>query len=317
MDTPHNMDSRKSLVDDMITIDLKDLLIAIWSRRILFIACVLISCLLTTLIALSKPNIYYSEATLIISPSHSGNSVGIASSLGSLARFAGVTPNNDMKITSALEILKSRAFLISFINEHALDIPLAATSHWSEQEQKWVINHEVYDEKNATWLNEMDSNGDSRPSDMELYEQLFDRLRIALDKNQQILRIGFESQSPIAAADWTKWLISDLNAFLSQRDIDTAEQKIANLTEQISKTSESQLQSVLYDLVAEQMEVIVLASNAENYAFTVIDPPLVPEKKLKPNRKVYVAGGFLLGVILAILITTIQYSYTVYSKRTE
>lgn len=311
------MDSRKSLVDDMITIDLKDLLIAIWSRRILFIACVLISCLLTTLIALSKPNIYYSEATLIISPSHSGNSVGIASSLGSLARFAGVTPNNDMKITSALEILKSRAFLISFINEHALDIPLAATSHWSEQEQKWVINHEVYDEKNATWLNEMDSNGDSRPSNMELYEQLFDSLRIALDKNQQILRIGFESQSPIAAAVWTKWLISDLNAFLSQRDIDTAEQKIANLTEQISKTSESQLQSVLYDLVADQMEVIVLASNAENYAFTVIDPPLVPEKKLKPNRKVYVAGGFLLGVILAILITTIQYSYTVYSKRTE
>ena len=72
--------SRKGLTDNIVTIDLVNLAAVLWSRRNLFAACVLISSLLTTLVALNKPNIYYSEATLIISPSHSGNSVGIASS---------------------------------------------------------------------------------------------------------------------------------------------------------------------------------------------------------------------------------------------
>ena len=129
--------------------------------------------------------------------------------------------------------------------------------------------------------------------------------------------IQFKAKTMKDLKEWTERLIADLNKHLSERDITTAKQKIRFLNSQISKTSESRLQSVLYDMIAEQMEILVLAEQPVNYAFTVIDPPIVPIERFKPNRTRYIAAGVLLGLVLALGASLAQYTYSRNKRRTS
>ena len=50
----------------------------------------------------------------------------------------------------------------------------------------------------------------------------------------------------------------------------------------------------------------MLAKVSEQYALTVIDPPLIPEKKSKPNRALICILGTLLGGMLSVLIILVR-----------
>ena len=58
----------------------------------------------------------------------------------------------------------------------------------------------------------------------------------------------------------------------------------------------------MYNLIESETKNKMLANTRQEFAFRVIDKAVVPEEPFKPNRKLIVLFGGLIGVILGIFV---------------
>ena len=98
-----------------------------WEKKILIIALSFLFAIFSCIYALSKPNIYTSDATLY-SNDEDGNDLAAFSSLGGLSRLAGIdfeTKSSD-KYTLAIRTMSSREFLHGVIEKYDLTLDVMA-----------------------------------------------------------------------------------------------------------------------------------------------------------------------------------------------
>ena len=91
------------------------------------------------------------------------------------------------------------------------------------------------------------------------------------------------------------------NERLRARAIDEATRNIAFLNAQIPQTSVVEVQHAIYNLIESETKTLMLANVRKEFAFTVIDPAVPPERKYRPKRSVYVAFGLFLGLAIGVL----------------
>jgi len=53
-------------------------------------------------------------------------------------------------------------------------------------------------------------------------------------------------------------------------------------------------------MIAQQIETGMMAEVKENFAFKVIDPPMVPDRKIKPKRSKIVLVSLVVSLFLGI-----------------
>ena len=58
----------------------------------------------------------------------------------------------------------------------------------------------------------------------------------------------------------------------------------------------------IYTMIAQQVETAMMAEGKENFSFKVIDPPMVPDKKIKPKRAQMVVLSFVVSLFLAVFV---------------
>ncbi|MBA6364988.1 LPS O-antigen length regulator, partial [Colwellia sp. BRX8-8] len=153
-------------------IDLAELWRAIWSGKYIIIVISFIFAVSSIAFALSKPDVY--KASILLAPASSDSAGGmgaLAGQFGGLASLAGISlgGGGTDKTALALEIIKSRAFLETFIIKHELLVPLMASENWNRATDSLVINKEIYDSKNKKWLREASYPKKSEPSSWEAY----------------------------------------------------------------------------------------------------------------------------------------------------
>ena len=113
-----NVNTNAKHIDDD-EIDLRELFSAIWDGKALIIAVTSVFAVLAVVYALLQPNIYRSEA--LLAPVQDGDSASsLASKFGGLASLAGVSlpGGGSDKTAFAIEYIKSRAFLKTFMQKH-------------------------------------------------------------------------------------------------------------------------------------------------------------------------------------------------------
>jgi uncharacterized protein involved in exopolysaccharide biosynthesis len=62
-------------------------------------------------------------------------------------------------------------------------------------------------------------------------------------------------------------------------------------------------------MIAQQIETGMMAEVKENFAFKVIDPPLAPDKKIKPQRVQIVLLSLVFSLIIGIGIALFMECY--------
>jgi len=67
------------------------------------------------------------------------------------------------------------------------------------------------------------------------------------------------------------------------------------------------MQSVFYQLIAEQTKTLMLAEVSEEYVFKTLSPAKVAEEKSQPKRVLIAILGFMLGGMLTIVIVLIRH----------
>ena len=183
-----------------------------------------------------------------------------------------------------LATLSSRNFISSFIADNKL-MRLIFADKWDETSKMWKAKTP------ADIPTPLDAS--------DVFQKSI--LKVTSDKKTGLVTLAIEWKDPRQAAAWANELVSRINYHEKQAAIKEAEQSIAYLKAQLSKTSVVEMQQVIYQLMEMQTKKIMLANVRDQYAFKVIDPAVAPEKRLKPKRKLIVMVGASLGLLISIM----------------
>ncbi|EOI6603623.1 Wzz/FepE/Etk N-terminal domain-containing protein [Vibrio parahaemolyticus] len=288
---------------DSDEIDLRELFAAIWKGKWIIIAMTFVFAVGSVLYALSLPNIYKADALLAPTESSGGGLSKMAGQLGGLAALAGVnlgggqTSQTDL----AVQVMKSRQFVDSFINKHDLLVPLLAAKDWDLATNQLVLDEEIYNHTTGEWLREPEGLRGSTPTAQEAFRVFSEEvLSVKQDKETGLYVVSVKHYSPYVAKQWVDWLIEDINKVMRERTIAETSQNLAYLNTQLRKTAVADMQSTFYKLIEEQTKSLMLAEVQEEFVFKIVDPAVIPELKDGPKRAIICVLGILLGGILGI-----------------
>jgi uncharacterized protein involved in exopolysaccharide biosynthesis len=131
-------------------------------------------------------------------------------------------------------------------------------------------------------------------------------LAIREDKRTGLLTIDVDWEDPAVAAKWANGFVALANERLRARAIDEATRNIAFLNAQIAQTSVVEVQRAIYNLIESETKTLMLANVRMEFAFTVIDPAVPPERKNRPKRSLYVLFGLFLGFAIGVLAAYVR-----------
>ncbi len=254
--------------------------------------------------SLSLSNVYQSES-LVESARDNENSLGqAAAQIGQLASLAGFSlgSGGSSNVASDLAILESRAFLRGFIERNDIIIPLFAGNEWSINDQRLILDSEIYSEKSKTWTRKVNPPQKPEPSLNEAVEKFKEIFKVEHDLTSGLITLSVEFYSPIYAHDWLSALISDFNLYVKSKEVNVIEQNIAYLESQATQVENAGMRTVFYSLLEEQQKKVMLAHSSDEYVFRIIDPAFVPEKKAGPKRALICVAGALLGFFLSVFV---------------
>lgn len=272
-------------------LSLIDLWIIIWRRKWLWLTLGPLAGIVGIIVALNSTDIYRSEVLLAPASDEEGGGglAALAGQFGGLATMAGINIGGGSDTATALATLKSRQFLLPYLQEKNL-----AT----------ILFYEEWDAESATWIKTNERRGaQGEPTDSELVERFQqDVLKISEDKQSGLVTLGIEWEDPALIAQWANDLSIRINAHLKEKAKAETEKNLEYLKDQLEETQVIEIRESLYALIESQTQNAMLANAKEEFAFRILDPAYVPEERIRPKRSLIVIASGLLGGFLGIFL---------------
>ena len=222
-----------------------------------------------------------------MTPAQDPNSSALSSlrgQLGGLSSFIGNIPSSsgEIDIYTSLAILHSRTFTEKFINNKDI-LPILFSDKWDTEKGEWK----------------------SKPPTKAAADMLFKKIRFSDYNNQKnLISFSIDWRDPVIAAEWANSYIDLLNDYIREQAIDEASKSIAFLEQKLEQTSVVSFQTILYGMIEQQTQTIMLADARKDYSFKIIDAAVAPEDRERPNRTIILVlatfGGFSLSLFYAV-----------------
>jgi hypothetical protein len=135
----------------------------------------------------------------------------------------------------------------------------------------------------------------------KLYEAMKDHFDSDYNLKNGTLSIGFIDRSPAQAKVMLGYYVDALRDQLRAQTAQTSTSAINSMTEEVSRTTDPMLQTELYEFIAFQIQKRTTAQAEVEFAFDVIEPPVVPDRKYSPRPMVDCA-------LAAILVPLLMFS---------
>jgi uncharacterized protein involved in exopolysaccharide biosynthesis len=243
-----------------------------------------VSTILALLAAFLITPIYRAEVLLApVTEEKTGALGALAGQFGDLAALTGVSLGNSKdKSAEAIAALKSRSLATAFFKE-ANVLPVLFPREWDAEKKAW-------------------KDKDDAPTDWEAYEEFDEDIRfVSVDRKTGLVTLMIEWKDPIRAAQWANKFVNMANTRLRTEAVEDAEKSISYLEKQLRVSGEVEIQQSIYRLIEAQTKKRMVANTREEYAFKVIDPAVVPEKKVRPKRALIVLFGLMLGAMAGVI----------------
>ena len=261
-----------------------DVLQALWRWRILLaISAVASGAVFAAYAWLAHP-IYKVDAVLIVAQSQdqAGSLGPLLGQLGGLASLAGGMLNTGAEADEAIAVLKSRSIGEQFIRDNNL-LQTIFAARWDSVGRRWRPSRFSTD-----------------PTIQDAYKIFDARIRsVSVDQKSGLITLSMRWTDPAQAAAWTATLIKLVNAKMKEAEIVEARKSLDFLNQELRKTNVLEIQQAIYRLVEVQTRRIMLANVRDEFAFRVIDAPIVPDlnKFESPNRSLLTVLGIVLGFL--------------------
>jgi uncharacterized protein involved in exopolysaccharide biosynthesis len=240
-----------------------------WRHKYLIAAVALFTTLVAIAYALLATPYFRGEAVIIEAGDRAGGDLSsLAGQLGGLAGLAGVELPLGDQGKEAQAVLRSRDLAQQFVSRYELTNEFApkrppAQGMWFAVE---ALRNKV--------------------------------MKIRDDKRAGTVIVSFDWTDPAQAAKWANDFVALANDQLRARAIADSSRNITYLREQAKQTDVVELQKVMYRLIESETKTLMLANGRIEYAFSVVDPAVVPQMRVRPRRKVIAMIGLAIGALL-------------------
>ena len=225
----------------------------------------------TIIVSFVMTTIY--EAKAIIMPAVK---TGESSGAGLLAAQFGISTPASSSMSEIVNLLKSNVLKEEIIKKHNL-LPI------------------LIKEKNLRGKSE----------DQKIWSgirYLQDTLKVVPNQKDNSVHVSMQFKDPKIAANILNYTLLELTDHMSNEARRVADTNKKYLESQIDRTADPFIKTKIYTLIAQQIETAMMAEVKEIFAFKILDPPRIPDKKIKPKRTQMVIIAFLVSLFLGIFI---------------
>jgi uncharacterized protein involved in exopolysaccharide biosynthesis len=287
----------------------------IWKRRKMIGGIVVVTVFATVIISFFMTNIYQAKA--VIMPVTARDSGSGSASLALLAQQFGGLPGISMPgSTSASEIvclLKSHILREKIIQQYNL-LPILFYKQWDAKRQTWKkgggtsfnLNPLYYisslGKAFAPQTRDAQKKDPDIPDTWDALRLLNEIVMISQDFKQNTITISTDFHDPDMTARIVEYFLVTLTNYMSSEAKRVAATNRKYLEEQLGSTTDPFIKQKTYNMIAQQIETGMMAEVKENFAFKVIDPPLAPDKKIKPKRAQMVMLSLIVALFVGIFV---------------
>ncbi|HWS68415.1 MAG TPA: GNVR domain-containing protein [Steroidobacteraceae bacterium] len=245
----------------------------VWDQKYLVLAISLICGVIATIYALTATPMY--RAQIVVTQARD-NSMGGAGSLmgqlGGLASMAGLDLGANGENPERPAVLRSRGLVDAFIKRYSL-AP--------------VINRNTKQPTSDWWAVES-----FRSRVLDIHEE----------KLKSTTTITIDWGDPVVAARWANDFVGLANELLRARAIQESTRNLEYLNKQLPQTPLVEIQQAIYRLIEAETKSLMVAHGRAEYAFTIVDPAVVPEFRVSPRRTLMVVSALFAGGFLGSLV---------------
>lgn len=289
--------------EDLDEIDLKDLLENIWSKKFFIASVTSIFAVSSIIVSLMITPEYRSSASLVAATKTdvSNISSNALAQLGGIASSFGIDVGGGAADESqiAYDIMQSWGFIEEFINKNNLAPYISAVKGWDSSDDKLIFDRSAYNPEKAEWVS-------SEPSSYQLFLKFNNKIAISQEKLTGIIKIDLNYYSPKLAKEFLELYVKSINDHMRNRKLNEVNKYVEYLENQISKTSISGMREILNRVIEEQIKTKMLAESSPEYAFIIVNKPMIAENRFKPRRSLIVILSTLAGLFLSVIYVLLK-----------
>lgn len=260
----------------------------------------LVITLISTLVKLYQTSEYRSEILLMPNPELSQSPTNGLGQLGGLSNLAGIQlgPRQGVdEVTLALEILRSRRFILDYVSQNDIGYKLIFASHWDRENDR-VLYRELSEIEAKFKFEELRAKGEI--TDTKIWKEFDSIINVSRNSSTGVITVSLQFISPRLARDWLDKLIHDLNEEMRNRTKISASQNLSILEAQIRETQNTNTEIILYNMMERQLQKIMLADSRQDYVLSVIDDAYYPDAPF---------GMSMILVVLLAFVSTAFFSF--------
>ncbi len=262
-------------------INLLDYINILARHKNLIIITVAITVVATAIISFLSPKIY--EAKAVIMPVAQSQE---PSGMSAVALQFGITTNQTSNTSELFSLLQSNILMERVIIKNNL-VPV----FFGEEAKGKKENEQIWDGirylKNSIY-------------------------KVRDNKRDGIIELSVEFKDPEMSASILTGILAELTDYMSSEAKRVADTNKNYLESLIDKNSDPLIKQKIYALIARQIEVSMMAEVKENFAFKILDPPKIPDRKMRPHISMNIMLSFIIslvgGICLAFIMEHIERS---------
>ena len=235
---------------------------------------VAISVVSTGIISFISPKIY--EATAVIMPTVQPQE---QSGMSAIASQFGITSPQTSSGSEIISLLKSNILLERVIKKYNLFQVIFGKGSKGRKENEKIWDGIRYLKK-------------------KMY-------KVKDNKREGVIKLSVEFKDPEVSARILNYILAELTDYMSSEAKRVAETNKEYLESLIIKNADPLIKQKIYSLIARQIEKSMMAEVKENFAFKILDPPKVPDRKIKPRIIMNIALSFIIALFVAVLVAFI------------
>lgn len=263
-------------------IDLAQAFMILWSKKRWIVACTFVAALIGIVYGFLTPSVYHAEAIIVLK--ERGQSGGLPQLLSQFGGTGGAAATPFALGSSSVGkieiILKGHELAEAVINTNNL-MP--------------VLFHDLWDSVLGTWKSK---NPRKIPTiRMGVRRLQGGMLAVETDDKKGLITVGANAGSPVLAKQLVEFYLVELNNKIRRDVLSDADSNRKYLETQLSYTFDPTLAEKIQNMMAAEIERSMLMSSQ---AFQIMEGPVVPEARTKPQRKKIIMLACLIGLLASV-----------------
>ncbi|MBI5469215.1 MAG: hypothetical protein HY891_08800 [Deltaproteobacteria bacterium] len=294
---------------------LMDYLRTLWKRKLMIIFMAAAAVSATSIYSMFLKDVY--QASAVISPvSDKGPGEGLATMAQQFGGIVGISLPNSASSSEIVNLLKSNVLREKVVRKYNLFPVLfpaqrdAGKKAWKTEDMARLtlkLSSASMKASDAFGSGERTSQpgeegGAGAPTMWDALRMLESIVAVKNNSSSNTITVSAEFHNPEMASAIVNYFLAALVEHMSEESKKVANANARYLENLLRTTADPIIRQKVYNLLAQQIEISMMAEMKENFAFKIIDPSRPPDIKIRPKKKQMVFLSLVISLFAGIFL---------------